>query len=56
MNPENAVEVHEITKKFKVYYDKGHTLKEKTLFYYIKSRVIITLLTISFSILSILFL
>lgn len=32
MNPENAVEVHEITKKFKVYYDKGHTLKEKTLF------------------------
>ncbi|MDE7312189.1 MAG: ABC transporter ATP-binding protein [Eubacterium sp.] len=32
MNPANAVEVRDITKKFKVYYDKGHTLKEKTLF------------------------
>lgn len=32
MKAENAVEVCNITKKFKVYYDKGHTLKEKTLF------------------------
>ena len=32
MKPENAIEVHNITKKFKVYLDKGHTLKEKTLF------------------------
>lgn len=32
MKPENAIEVVEITKKFKVYRDKGHTLKEKTLF------------------------
>lgn len=32
MKPENAIEVKNITKKFKVYLDKGHTLKEKTLF------------------------
>lgn len=32
MKPENAIEVHDITKKFKVYFDKGRTLKEKTLF------------------------
>lgn len=32
MNQENAIEICNITKKFKVYYDKGHTLKEKTLF------------------------
>ena len=32
MKPENAIEVHNITKKFKVYLDKGHTLKERTLF------------------------
>lgn len=32
MKPENAIEVNNITKKFKVYLDKGHTLKEKTLF------------------------
>lgn len=32
MNQENAIEVCNLTKKFKVYYDKGHTLKEKTLF------------------------
>ncbi len=32
MSPENAIEVRELTKKFKVYFDKGHTLKEKTLF------------------------
>lgn len=32
MKAENAIEVHNITKKFKVFYDKGHTLKELTLF------------------------
>lgn len=32
MKPENAIEVKNITKKFKVYLDKGHTLKEKLLF------------------------
>lgn len=32
MKSENAIEVRNITKKFKVYLDKGHTLKEKTLF------------------------
>ena len=32
MKPENVIEVKNITKKFKVYLDKGHTLKEKTLF------------------------
>ena len=32
MKPENAIEVHNISKKFKVYLDKGRTLKERTLF------------------------
>ncbi len=32
MKSENAIEVKDLTKKFKVYLDKGHTLKEKTLF------------------------
>lgn len=32
MKPENAIEVKDVSKKFKVYMDKGHTLKEKTLF------------------------
>jgi len=32
MDLDNAIEVRSLTKKFKVYYDKGHTLKEKTLF------------------------
>ncbi|MCR4930512.1 MAG: ABC transporter ATP-binding protein [Lachnospiraceae bacterium] len=32
MKPENAIEVHNITKQFKVYLDKGRTLKERTLF------------------------
>ena len=32
MKPENAIEVHDITKKFKVYMDKGRTLKEIVLF------------------------
>lgn len=32
MKPENAIEVENITKQFKVYMDKGHTLKEKMLF------------------------
>lgn len=31
INKENAIEVRDITKKFKVYFDKGHTLKEKSL-------------------------
>lgn len=29
MNPENAIEVKDITKNFKIYYDKGSTIKEK---------------------------
>jgi ABC-type polysaccharide/polyol phosphate transport system ATPase subunit len=32
MKPENAIEVHNITKRFKVYLDKGRTLKELLLF------------------------
>lgn len=32
MKPGNAIEVKNITKSFKVYKDKGHTLKEKALF------------------------
>ena len=32
MQPENAIEVKNITKKFRVYFDKGTTLKEKVLF------------------------
>lgn len=32
MKPENAIEVHDLTKNFRVYFDKGHTLKEMTLF------------------------
>ncbi len=32
MKPENAIEVHNITKNFKVYLDKGSTIKEKVLF------------------------
>lgn len=32
MKPENAIEVKNIKKKFKVFLDKGHTLKEITLF------------------------
>lgn len=31
MNPENAIEVKHITKKFKIYHDKGHMLKERAL-------------------------
>lgn len=30
-NNENVIEVRDITKKFKVYYDKGHTLKERAI-------------------------
>ncbi len=33
MNAENAIEVRDITKKFKVYYDKGNELKERILFW-----------------------
>lgn len=32
MKPENAIEVRNVTKKFKVYMDRGYTLKELTLF------------------------
>ncbi len=32
MKPENAIEVNNITKSFKVYIDKGNTMKEKVLF------------------------
>ena len=32
MKPENAIEVHNLEKSFKVYYDKGSTFKEKVLF------------------------
>lgn len=32
MELENAIEVHDITKKFKVYFDKGRTLKELAIF------------------------
>jgi ABC-2 type transport system ATP-binding protein len=32
MNPDNAIEVNNVTKKFKVYLDKGNTMKEKVLF------------------------
>lgn len=32
MKPENAIEVRNVTKSFKIYTDKGHTLKEKVLF------------------------
>lgn len=32
MNPENAIEVHDITKNFKIFLDKGRTLKELALF------------------------
>ena len=31
MNPGNAIEVKHITKKFKIYHDKGHMLKERAL-------------------------
>lgn len=31
MKPENAIEVRDVTKKFKIYHDKGHMLKEKVL-------------------------
>ena len=33
MKADNAIEVTNVVKKFKVYLDKGFTLKEKTLFY-----------------------
>lgn len=32
MKPENAIEVKNVKKRFKVYYDKGNSLKEKVLF------------------------
>ena len=33
MKPENALEVKDVTKKFKVYLDKGSQLKERLLFH-----------------------
>lgn len=33
MQEENAIEVKDVTKSFKVYYDKGNSLKEKILFH-----------------------
>ena len=32
MKPNNAIEVTDVTKSFKVYFDKGNTMKEKVLF------------------------
>ncbi len=32
MKEENAIEVRDIVKRFRIFYDKGHTLKELTLF------------------------
>ncbi len=32
MNPENAIEVRNVTKAFKIYPDKGNTMKERVLF------------------------
>lgn len=32
MNPENAIEVRDLKKRFKVYFDKGHMLKERLIF------------------------
>ncbi len=32
MKAENAIEVKQVKKSFKIYYDKGYTLKEKLLF------------------------
>ena len=32
MNPENAIEVKDVKKRFKVYMDKGNSMKEKILF------------------------
>ena len=32
INKENAIEVRDLTKKFKVYFDKGNQLKERLLF------------------------
>ncbi len=34
MKPENAIEVHNITKSFKIYPDKGNTLKERAIYSY----------------------
>lgn len=32
MKKENAIEVRNLKKKFRVYYDKGNSLKEKAIF------------------------
>ena len=31
MNPNNAIEVKDVRKFFKVYYDKGHMLRERVI-------------------------
>ena len=32
MKPENAIEVRDVTKSFKIFIDKGNTIKERALF------------------------
>ncbi len=32
MDKDMAIEVRHVTKKFKIFYDKGHTMKELVLF------------------------
>lgn len=34
MKPENAIEVRDVRKNFKVYYDKGHMLRERVISFY----------------------
>lgn len=34
MNPENVIEVKDVHKNFKVYYDKGHMLRERVISFY----------------------
>lgn len=34
MRPENAIEVRDVRKNFKVYYDKGHMLRERVISFY----------------------
>ena len=33
MDKDNAIEVHDVKKKFKIYYDKGSDLKDRILFH-----------------------
>ena len=34
MKPENAIEVQDVRKNFKIYYDKGHMLRERVISFY----------------------